>query len=101
MTVGFDPEKMRTLAGFVRDRATAISGKTPVAGSARDAARAIDGTGMLHSDMAVSIEETLKTLDMVLTKYHVHQLTQLADKTDAAATAAEAMDRFNAEQMPK
>ncbi|GAB0107845.1 hypothetical protein JMUB6875_68450 [Nocardia sp. JMUB6875] len=101
MTVAFDPEKMRKLAGHVRDRATAISGKTPVAGTSRDAARAIDGTGMLHSDYAVAVEETLKTLDKVLTKYHAARLTQLADKTDAAANLAEAMDKSNAEQMPK
>ncbi|WP_067534765.1 hypothetical protein [Nocardia crassostreae] len=101
MTVAFDPEKMRTLATYVRDRANAISGKTPVAGTSRDAARSTAGNGMLHSSIAVAVEETLKTLDIVLTKYHVRTLGQIADTTDAAATAAEAMDAGNAERFPK
>ncbi|MFB8007715.1 hypothetical protein [Nocardia sp. NPDC056000] len=101
MTVGFNPEKMRGLATYMRDRATAISGKTPVGGTERDAARADNGTGMKDSAIAVSIEETLKTLDMVLIKYHAHELQSIADTTDAAAAAAEAMDTGNAERMPK
>ncbi|WP_306360336.1 type VII secretion target [Nocardia sp. CC227C] len=101
MTVGFDPEKMRALATHVRDRANAISEKTPVAGTSRNAARSQEGGGMAHSAIAVSIEETLKTLDTVLENYHVRTLREIADKTDASAAVAEAMDNNNAEMMPR
>ncbi|MFB7721873.1 type VII secretion target [Nocardia sp. NPDC056100] len=97
--VGFDPERMRQLATFVRERADAIAGKVPVANESRLAA--IDeGKGMKGSRIAVTISETVLTLDTVM-KYHVTKLRQVADTTDAAATAAEGMDGANAGNIQK
>ncbi|MFJ4653092.1 hypothetical protein ACIP5Y_17655 [Nocardia sp. NPDC088792] len=86
--VEFAPDRMRELATYLRERADAIAGKAPVALDSRLAAQGLKPqmTGLPGSRIAVSVEETLKTLDTML-EYHAARLRQTADKTDSAAAS--------------
>ncbi|MEV6098981.1 type VII secretion target [Nocardia sp. NPDC051981] len=100
--VEIDLARMRQLATDVRQRADAIARKAPVAQDSRESARGLKQgvTGMEGSQIAISVEETLKTLDTVL-KYHVGRLRAIADLTDAAATTFEGVDNTNARDIDK
>ncbi|UGT41832.1 hypothetical protein LTV02_39045 [Nocardia yamanashiensis] len=90
--LAFNTTKMRELATGTRTKATAIDDMEPVAVANCAAAR----KAMPNSAFATRIEESVQALDRVLT-LHAARLRAFADKTDAAATAVDAMEEVNVE----
>ncbi|MFC6011182.1 type VII secretion target [Nocardia lasii] len=91
-----EPAKMRDLARNVRSNASTLSTKQPVAKTSRDAAR----QGMLNSNLAVKVEESLRAMDSVV-RYHVARLNEHADTIDNAATTYEQSDTSWAKDLSK